>query len=40
MIEELLLKFGLQDARSVNTPIVLDHDNDEREVNPLLSRME
>nr|CCA26260.1 AlNc14C362G11000 [Albugo laibachii Nc14] len=36
MIDELLLKFGLQDAHHVMTPIGLDHDTDMRESDPIL----
>nr|CCA23665.1 hypothetical protein ALNC14_098090 [Albugo laibachii Nc14]CCA25326.1 hypothetical protein ALNC14_114700 [Albugo laibachii Nc14] len=36
MIDDLLSKFGLQDAHSVTPPIGLDHEKDTREVDPLL----
>nr|CCA16873.1 hypothetical protein SS1G_13224 [Albugo laibachii Nc14] len=37
-IAEMLMKFGLQDAHSVMTPIGLDHDNNTREVDALLPK--
>nr|CCA16772.1 hypothetical protein SS1G_13224 [Albugo laibachii Nc14] len=36
IIDELLSKFGLQDAHHVMTPIGLDHDIDMREPDPIL----
>nr|CCA23978.1 OSIGBa0134J07.9 putative [Albugo laibachii Nc14] len=37
-IAEMLMKFGLQEAHSVMTPIGLDHDNNRREVDALLPK--
>ena len=36
MIDELFLKFGLQDAHHVTTPVEFDHDTSMREANPIL----
>lgn len=36
MIDELLLKFGLQDSHHVTTPVGFDHDTNMREADPIL----